>query len=174
MNLWPSKKQWNDWSLPSKLTAIGVLISVAAILLAVLLFTLNLLLTPDVEKTVRRVANEYKSELNKRYPTAHTVFGVHQDGFVVPKGLVPDNLEIEWSTGNVQHTPNNMLSVTFPNMVLNGKSFIDHTTTVVEKRIGAKSGSIIQLGWFNPIVEVIGIQDDLVVVALGFPKSNSK
>ena len=26
MTLWPKKKQWNDWSLPSKLTAIGTLL----------------------------------------------------------------------------------------------------------------------------------------------------
>lgn len=174
MNLWPSKKQWKDWTLPSKLTAIGALIGVAAIVLTVLLFAINVLLTPNVEKIVRKVADEYKTELNARYPIAHTVFGVHQTGIVVPKGLMPENLEIEWSTGSVQHVANNMLLVTFPNMVLNGKSFIDHNKTAVEKRIGARSGSVIRLGWFNPIVEVIGIQDDLVVVALGFPGSDKK
>ena len=174
MNLWPTKKQWKNWKLPSKHTAIGLLVGVAEIVLTVVLFAINLFLAPDVEKIVREVADEYKAELNTRYPIAHTVFGVNQKGLVVPRGLIPDNLEIEWRTGSVQHVANNMLSVTFPNMVLNGKSFITRNKTAVEKRIGARSGSAIQLGWFNPIVEVIGIQDDLVVVALGFPGSDEK
>jgi hypothetical protein len=31
LSLWPSKKQWNTWSLPSKLTAIGVLLAILAL-----------------------------------------------------------------------------------------------------------------------------------------------
>jgi len=34
--------------------------------------------------------------------------------------------------------------------------------------------SIIKLGWFDPRLEVIGIDDDLIVVALGFPTDDSK
>jgi hypothetical protein len=64
--------------------------------------------------------------------------------------------------------------VLLPNMILNGKSFIGRNTTYLSKHIGAKSGSIIKLGWFNPILEVIGIHDELVVVALGFPTDDSK
>ena len=89
-------------------------------------------------------------------------------------GLIPENLEVDWKTGKVQSTSNNILIVTLPNMILNGKSFVGGNVTQVEKRIGAKSGSIIKLGWFNPILEVIGIDDDLVVVALGFPADDSK
>jgi len=174
MSLWPSQKQWKSWTLPSKLTAIGVLVGLVAILLTILISVINLFLNPNVEAIVRRVADEYKRELNTRYPTAYTVFGIYQDGFIVPKGLMPENLEINWDTGKVQLAANNMLMVTFPDMVLNGKAFVVKNTTAVEKRVGARSGSVIKLGWFNPIVEVIGIQDDLAVVALGFPESGIK
>ena len=174
MKLWPSKKQWKDWSLPSKLTAIGALVGVVAIPLSLLLFALNVVLNPNIEELVRKVADEYQTELTSRYPRANTVFGVYQDGFIVPKGLMPENLDVDWDTGKVKLAQNNVLLVTFPNMVLNGKTFITQNTTAVEKRIGARSGSVIKLGWFNPIIEVIGIQDDLIVVALGFPESDSK
>ena len=174
MNIWPSKKQWNDWTLPSKLTAIGALIGFAGIILTVLLFAINLFLSPNVEQIVKKVADEYKAELDRRYPIAYTVFGVRKTGIVVPKGLMPENLEIDWNTGSVQLVSNNMLLVTFPNMVLNGKTYISSTKTTVEKRVGAKSGSVIRLGWFDPRVEVIGIHDNLVVVALGFPGSDKK
>jgi hypothetical protein len=35
MRLWPSRKQWRGWSLPSRLTAVGTYVGIAAILFAV-------------------------------------------------------------------------------------------------------------------------------------------
>jgi hypothetical protein len=137
--------------------------------------TVNIVISdPALEAKVKQIANEQNEELSKQYPTAHTVFGIYRDRDVVPMGLMPENLEIEWNTGQVQSIDDNMLMVKLPNMVLNGKSFVGGNTTFLEKRIGAKSGSIIQLGWFNPILKVIGIDDELVVVALGFPADDSK
>lgn len=41
MSLWPSKKQWKSWSLPSKYAAIGVLVAIVGIALTVLLSYLS-------------------------------------------------------------------------------------------------------------------------------------
>jgi hypothetical protein len=128
----------------------------------------------DIKDIVTTLAERLGPELAKQYLTAHTVFGVYQDRDIVPIGLMPENLEIDWDTGKVQSTNDNILMVTLPNMILNGKLFVGGNVTRVEKRIGAKSGPIIKVGWFNPILEVIGIDGDLVVVALGFPKDESK
>ena len=168
LSLWPSKRQWCSWTLPSKLTAIGVLVG----LLAIVLFFVDYLSRPNLADIVRTIGEENRTELRKKYPTAHMVFGVFQDGFVVPKGQMPENLEIEWSTGRVRSVDNDVLLVTLPDMVLNGKLLVGRNTTNVAKRIGAKSRSIIRIGWFNPILEVIGIHDELVVVALGFPEES--
>ncbi len=172
MSLWPSKKQWNSWKLPSKLTAIGALAGIVAIPLSIGLFALNLYLNPNIEEIVRKVAEENKTQLNTRYPIAHTVFGVHQGSIIIPKGLMPENLKIDWDTGNVQLTKNNRLMITFPDMVLNGELFLVGNATSVENRIGAKSNPVIKIGQFDPRVEIIGIRDDLIVVALGFPESD--
>ena len=43
MNLWPSKKQWETWSLPSKLTAIGALLGLLSFGLYFLEKTFNVL-----------------------------------------------------------------------------------------------------------------------------------
>jgi hypothetical protein len=174
MGLWPSKKQWKSWTLPNKIGVIGGYAGIVAIPLSIFLFGLNYLLQPNSDDIVRRIAAEHEAKLNKQYPTAHTVFGVYQNRDIVPMGQMPENLKIDWTTGKVQSTNNNVLMVTLPDMILNGKSFVSGNVTRVEKRIGAKSGSIIKLGWFNPILEVIGIDDDLVVVALGFPADDSK
>jgi hypothetical protein len=101
ISLWPSKKQWGSWTLPSKLTVIGVLVGLLGILLAIVLFAINYFSGPNLTDIVRAVGEEYEAELNTKYPTAYTVFGVYQNGFVVPKGQMPDNLEIEWRTGRV-------------------------------------------------------------------------
>ncbi len=174
MDLWPSKKQWKSWTLPNKLTAIGVFVGIAAILLTIFLFALTYLLQPNLDDIVRRMAAEHNTELSERYSTAHTVFGVYQDRDIFPMGQIPENLEIDWGTGKVQSTNNNVLIVTLPNMILNGKLFVTGNVTQVEKRIGAKSRSIIKVGSFNPILEVIGIDGELVVVALGFPAEDPK
>ena len=178
MVLWPSKKQWNSWTLPSKYTFIGVILGlvlgIVAITLTIVLFSVNYFSRPSLADIVRTVGEESKIELSKKYPIAHTVFGAYQDGFVVPKGQMSENLQIKWSTGRVQSINNNVLMVTLPDMILNGKASVGRNKTFLEKRIGAKSGSIIQLGWFNPILEVIGIDGELVVVALGFPADDSK
>lgn len=128
----------------------------------------------NLKDIVTRLAEQLKPQLAKQYSGSHTVFGVYQDGFVVPKGQMPENLEIEWNTAKVQSTNNNMLEVTLPDMILNGKLFVGGNKTTIAKRIGAKSAPIIKVGWFNPILEVIGIHDELVVIALGFPVDDSK
>ena len=152
MDLWPSKKQWKSWTLPNKIGVIGGYAGIVAILLSIFFFGLNYLLQPSLEDIVRAVTEENETKLSEQYPTAYTTFGVYQDRPVVPMGLMPENLEINWETGKVQSTNNNVLMVTLPNMTLKGKLFVGGNVTRVEKRIGAKSGSIIKLGWFNPIL----------------------
>ncbi len=128
----------------------------------------------NIKNKITKLAEQLQPQLAKQYSRAYTAFGVYQDGFVHPNGLMPENLEIDWDTGRVQSINDNILMVKLPNMTLNGESFVNENSTFLKKRIGAKSGSIIQLGWFNPILEVIGIDGDLVVVALGFPADDSK
>ena len=127
-----------------------------------------------LDKILESIVSDNQTKLNKQYPIAYTAFGVYQGKDIVPMGLMPENLEIDWDTGKVQSTNNNVLMVTLPNMILNGKGFVGGNVTQVEKRIGAKSRSIIKVGSFNPILEVIGIDGELVVVALGFPADDSK
>lgn len=118
---------------------------------------------------VTRVAITQAAQLAKVYPIAHAVFGIYQGKLVVPKGLMPENLEIDWDTGKFESIDNNMLKVELPSIILNGSSIISGNITFLEKRVGARTRPIIKLIGFNPILEVIGIDGDLVTVALGFP-----
>jgi len=174
MKLLPSKKQWKSWTLPSKIGVIGGYAGILGIPLTIILFALGNLLQPNLDDIVRRIAIENKTELNKKYPTAHAVFGAYQGTRIVPSGQMPKNLKIDWGTGKIQSTNNNILIVTLPDIILNGNSFIGGNVTQIEKCIGAKSKPIIKLGWFDPRLEVIGIDDDLIIIALGFPAYNQE
>ena len=187
MTLWPSKKQWKSWTLLSRLTFVGTYVTIAGIFLAISFFVINYLTRPDLapiqsdiadiksdlEDIVSKKAEEQETKLDKQYLT-HTVFGVYQDRDIVPIGLMPENLEIDWDTGKVQSVNDNILMVTLPDMTLNGKLFVGGNVTFLEKRIGAKTKPIIIIGEFNPILEVIGIDGELVTVALGFPANDPK
>ncbi len=128
----------------------------------------------DIKAAMREILQEKEPELSEQFPTAYTAFAVYQGRDIVPMGLMPENLEIDWNTGRVQSTINNKLMITYPNMILNGKMFIGGNVTQIEKRIGARSGSVIKVGLFDPRLEVIGIDDELIIVALGFPADDSK
>lgn len=120
----------------------------------------------ESEAIVRRIAQEFGSQLADKYPQGHTVFGITRDGYVVPKGLIPNNMKVFWDTGKVHNISNDVVRITFPDMVLGGMRISRNVTDLVRK-VGAKSGPLISIGGINPRVEIIGIQGDLVVVALG-------
>jgi hypothetical protein len=171
ISLWPSKKQWDCWSLPSKLTAIGALVGITAILLSIVLFVLNFLFAPDVEKIVRKVAEEYKEELSVNYPASYTVFGVSQDGFIVPKGLVPPNSDIQWNTAKVIELSESKIKIFVPNMTINTETNkglkIIGQEVILSKKIGAK-WNMVGLPTLRIQVEIIGIYEDMIIVAIGF------
>jgi len=121
----------------------------------------------DYEAIVRRIAQEFGSQLADKYPQGHTVFGITRDGYVAPKGLIPNNLKVFWDTGKVHNISNDLVRITLPDMVLGGMRISRNVTTLV-RRVGAKSGPLISIGSISPCVEIIGIHRDLVVVALGF------
>jgi hypothetical protein len=56
MSLWPKEKQWNSWSLPSKLTAIGTFLAVLSFGLYLAEKTLNILdwVMRDDQQTIMR------------------------------------------------------------------------------------------------------------------------
>ncbi|MDA2924638.1 hypothetical protein MYX65_08290 [Acidobacteria bacterium AH-259-L09] len=177
MSLWPSKKQWRSWSLPSKLTAISVLLGIVALCLWGIDKVTDLMKDTaskaDVEAIVKQFAQEYKAELEKQYPAAHTVFGITHDGFVVPKGHVPTTVKVFWDTGKVYNLSDNAVRIRLPDIKPYEGMLISGTIIDLVRKVGAKSGRLISVGGVSPIVEIIGIQGDLVIAALSFEAKNT-
>ena len=122
----------------------------------------------DKEEIVKRIAERLEPQLSKQYSGAHTVFGITRDGLVVPGGLVSENIKVFWDTGKVHSISDDKVLITIPDIIPYNGMLIKGTITPLARRLGAKSGPLISVGGVSPIVEIIGIQGDLVVVALGF------
>lgn len=132
------------------------------------------------EAFIRRLAQEVRPRFERDSPEGHGVFGIAPQGLVVLKGLMPDGMEIDWNTGKVHKFSDTQVEVElpvynpFPNVTVKG------TIQRLDRIVGAKSsgmsialrgptGAIIRRNTYN--LEVIGIDGDLVVVALSFKES---
>jgi len=175
MSLLPTKKQWKSWALPSKYAVLGVILTVVGILVGILVAVL--LRGPSssrIERIVRRVAQENREHLTKRYPAGYAVFGMVPTGFVVPKGIIPDGFKVKWDTGKVHSTTGDAVNVTIPDIIFDD-GLMTGNSTVIRKRVGEKSGRLIAIGGIGVVIEVIGIQGDLVVAAMGLePKTRGE
>jgi hypothetical protein len=121
----------------------------------------------DREAIVNQIAQEWDDRLRRDYPKAHGVFGITPDGFVVPKGLIPDAIKIFWDTGKVYNISETKVEIVFPDIIPYAGMRTSGTRTTLDRIVGAKSGPLIRTGSVSPILEIIGIQGDLVIVALG-------
>ena len=95
------------------------------------------------------------------------MFGITPDGFVVPKGLIPDEIKIFWDTGKVHRITEDSVEIVFPDIIPYAGMRTSGNRTRLARTIGAKCGPLIRTGGVSPILEIIGIQGDLVIVALG-------
>ena len=128
----------------------------------------------EMEEIVRCIAKEFSDTLAKRYGDNYTVFGISASGLVVPKGLVPENIKVLWDTGKVHNISDDAVLIRLPDIIPYDGMLISGNVTPLDRRVGAKSGQLISTGGVSPIVEIIGIQGDLVVVALSFETNKQK
>ena len=132
--------------------------------------------TNQEEAIVKRLAQELRPQLERASPRGHAVFGIKPDGFVVPKGLIPDGMEIDWDSGKVLEFSDTRVEVYIPSHKRFPNVKVVGTRYLLDKRVGAKSRGMPiglrsptgEIRSIRPILELIGIDGDLVVVALSF------
>ena len=140
--------------------------------------TVNIvILDPALEAKVREKATEQNDELTIKYPHGSVVFGVTQKGFIVPEGLVPPNSEIKWDTARVLELTESHIKILLPHMIINTETNKGLKIMGVEvslpKKVNAK-WALIKLPGLRIQVEIIGIDDQLVIVGIGFIPISSK
>ena len=134
--------------------------------------TVNIIIQdPTLEDKVKRIVNEQKDELLMKYPRGSAVFGVTQKGFIVPKGLVPPDSEIKWDTARILELTENSIKILVPHMIVNTETNkglrIEGAKVGLPKKVGAKWG-LVKLPGLRIQVEIIGIDDQMVIVGIGF------
>lgn len=132
----------------------------------------------ELERIVSKVAKEFEKTLSEKYSDGHIVFGLKQDGFVVPKGIVPAGFDISWNTGKVINMSENVIKVTIPSMTINTDRIknvrILRNTITMSKQITGRAVSFIKMSNVSIQIEVLGVDKDLVTVGLGFVLDSSK
>src|SRR2546426_8035937 len=109
MILWPSRAQWHRWTLPSKLTLVGLVVAVFAIPLAIYLSHGSATKT-DIARSERRIIEHFDQrfvveplDLSRRYPLGYALFLT--DGKTI---YTPDNpsvsqlISVDWVHSKVQ------------------------------------------------------------------------
>lgn len=134
--------------------------------------TINIVISdPALEAKVTQKANEQKDERTMKYPRGSAVFGVTQKGFIVPKGFVPPNSEIKWDTARILELTEHSIKILLPHMIINTETNKGLNIKGVEvglpKKVNAKWG-LIKLPGLRIQVEIIGIDDQMVIVGIGF------
>lgn len=125
---------------------------------------------PVLEAEVEQTANEQNDGLTRKYPHGSATFGITQKGFVVPKGLVPSGLKINWETGRVLLLSSEKVRIEIPQIIVNTEHYksglIAGNIVDLPKKIGAKF-RLIRAKDYSVVIEIIGIDNDMVVASLG-------
>ncbi len=66
MRLIPTRKQWNEWSLPSKLTAIGAYVGIIGLVLGVVFFVISVVSRPQQAKDLQQGFSETVDSVGER------------------------------------------------------------------------------------------------------------
>lgn len=128
----------------------------------------------DIERIVEKTLKVQEERLKKKYPTGHIGFGIKNNSFIVPKGLVPDGFEVYWTTGKVLNQNPQEIKVILPDIIINTATLknveISGLTTTLKKQIGSIQRGLAGLGGISLQAEVVGIdkENDLLIVGLGF------
>ena len=103
MKMWPSRQQWNSWSLPSKLSAIGVLIGVVSLLVSVGIYAIPVVIRwiwpPRTTVTLTvTITNPGESSvaIEKR---ASLFLTKYQEGMTAIEVMLPQECELLSSNG---------------------------------------------------------------------------
>lgn len=139
----------------------------------------NLNLTdPDLEKFASMIAKNLRPSLEKKYQENYTVIGLNKDGSIVPKGLVPEGIDVSWNTGKVKFL-DQTLEITIPDIEFNTKHFkngrLSSNTVKIPNRVDNHIYKLFSFGPdFSVELQVLGIDKDQVVIGLGFPPLNGR
>jgi hypothetical protein len=182
MNLWPSKKQWKSWTLPSKLAAIGVLstlvLGIVAIIVTIILHCFSTEQSKHLQLQLDDLfVEKHEKDLQSKYPGGYILFGIdHSRGFEnhsTPHGSnVLEEYEFDWDPVKISEVTENNVTIEFPDIhyKLQGTEFINTAMVIPKSPKGVQHRYPLRpKGAKNRIFcELVEYKDSFYVFAIGF------
>lgn len=104
MLLWPNKKQWNSWSLPSRYTTIGVLLGIVGIIVALVLHCRSTEQSKNIQSQLDSLFLErHSEELKNKYPGGYMLLSIDSSKNISKNEFIPskrnflEEYEIDWN-----------------------------------------------------------------------------
>jgi hypothetical protein len=184
--LFPSKKQWGNWSMLSKATYISVVAGVLSIFIAIIFFIIqthtgatkeNQVITNNkldkLSIMVEDIGKARNKELMAQFPEGFTVFGILKPSEPLIKGFVHENLKIDWDTGRIAKLTTTEIYITLPNMTIkrgNMTMNLNQCGARLKRQIGIIQKVGFSLGDLSLSAEVLS-DKDIPVVVIGFNRT---
>jgi len=180
MDLWPSKKQWNSWTLPSKLTAIAVYIGIpVAILVASFFYLLG---TKDSQRIQLQLdglfMEKHGEELKKKYPGGYMLLRIDSSGNISKNEFIPsrsnfmEEYELDWNKFRISKITDSKITFKLPWFRYKPQNsiIVDWTQTIPRSPIGISYPFKVnwQTNKYKLYMELVEAKGTVFALAIGF------
>ena len=183
MRLWPSKRQWNSWSLPSKLSAIGVLCTlifgIVGLIGACLSHYLGTRESKQIQLQLDNLFMErHSEELKEKYPGGYMLFSIDssknksKNEFIPSKSNFLEEYELNWNMMEISKLTKTTVTLELPWIIYKPQNtkILGWTQTIPRSPIG-KSYPF-KIDWQtneNQLhIELVEDRDSFFAFAIGF------
>ena len=118
------------------------------------------------EEKVGRIEESKRPELSKKYPVVYKVVGILKHKFIPSRAQLPEGLQIDWNSSKVEKVTEDKIEILLPNMTWQTNQFVSNRVTL-KKEVGTRA-RLFSVGDWTQEIEVISVEKDIVVVAIGF------
>ena len=128
----------------------------------------------DIKRIVEKTLQAQEERLKKKYPLGYFGFGIINNSLIVPKGLIPSDIEVDWSTGKILKETDTKIYLLLPSMIFKGIKFWDNRTSL-KKQVGLAQKTGYRVNNIRMISEIIGIDkvNDVLIIGIGFVEVQS-
>lgn len=179
MDLWPSKKQWKSWTLPSKYTVIGVFIGIVAIIITSFYYFLS---TKDSKRIQLQLdglfMEKHGEELKKKYPGGHMLLRIDSSKSISKNEFIPsgsnfmEEYELDWNKFRISKITESNVTLKLPWIRYKPQNsrIVDWTQTIPRSPIGKSYPFKVnwQTSKYKLHIELVEAKETVFAFAIGF------
>jgi len=187
MNLWPSKKQWKSWTLPSKLTAIGVLCALVLGIVGFIVAGFFHYLSTKESKHIQLQMDglfmeKHEEELKTKYPGGYMLISIDssknksQNEFIPSRSNFMEEYELDWNKFKISKITESNVTLKLPWIRYKPQNtrIVDWTQTIPRSPIGKSYPFKVnwQTNKYKLYIELVEDKETVFALAIGFKKND--